>query len=83
MKFYITLLQFNVLLFPRNTYQPRPVDHLQLLVQVGHEDGEDEDGENHLADGHRWVAAGVRRRIADQDDQADELRKKGSYKVER
>lgn len=47
---------------------PDPVDHLDLLVQLHHEDGEEDHGEDHLADGHSRVASICRGGIADEDD---------------
>lgn len=35
------------------TYGPKPVDGLQLFIQLHHEDDEEDDGEDHLANGHR------------------------------
>lgn len=57
-----------------NTYTPDPVDHLELLVQLIHEDNKEDNGEDHLTDGHSRVAPTRRRSKADDDDEADELR---------
>lgn len=56
------------------TYRPEPTDHQKLLVQLHHEDDHEDDGEDHLTDGHSGVASVQRRRIADEDDEADYLK---------
>lgn len=53
------------------------MDHSELLVQLHHVDDEEDGGEDHLADGHGGVSPGVRRRIADDDDETEELEEKG------
>lgn len=55
------------------THAPHPVDQLELLVQIHHEDAEEDHGEDHLADGHGRVASIQGRRVADDDDEANEL----------
>ena len=56
-----------------DTYRPGPADDLELLVQLQHEDDHEDDGKHHLTDGHGGVAGVQRRRIADDDDEADQL----------
>lgn len=34
------------------TYSPKPVDELELFIQLHHEDDEEDDGEDHLANSH-------------------------------
>lgn len=55
------------------THTPDPVHHLDLLVQLHHEDDEEDDGEDHLADGHGGVASVQRGSVADDDNEADDL----------
>jgi len=55
------------------THTPDPVDHLDLLVQLHHEDDKEDDGEDHLADGNSRVASIQRRSIADEDDETEYL----------
>lgn len=60
---------------PNMTYAPKPVDGLQLFIQLHHEDDEEDDGEDHLANGHRWISAVRRRCVTDEDDEAQKLHK--------
>lgn len=53
------------------THAPDPVDHLDLLVHLHHEDTKEDHGEDHLADGHGGVASIQRCSVADDDDQTD------------
>lgn len=46
---------------------------MDLLVQLHHEDDEEDDGEDHLADGHGGVASVQRRGVADDDNEAEDL----------
>lgn len=59
------------------THTPDPVDHLDLFVQIHHEDAEEHDGKDHLADGHGGVSSICRRGVADDDDEAEDLLKRG------
>lgn len=56
------------------THSPDPVDPWELLVQVHHEDAEEDHGHGHLTYGHRSVASTPGRSIADDDDKTDKLR---------
>lgn len=56
------------------THAPDPVDHLDLLVEIHHEDCEEDHSEDHLADGHSGVASIKGRSVADDDDETDDLR---------
>lgn len=51
---------------------PQPVDHLDLLVQLHHEDDEEDDGEDHFADGHGRVASIVGGGVADEDYETED-----------
>lgn len=51
---------------------PHPVDHLELLVHLHHEDAKEDHGEDHLTDGQSGVTAVVRQGIADDDDETDD-----------
>lgn len=59
------------------THTPDPVDHLDLLVQFHHEDAEEDDGKDHLADGHGGVSSIPRHGVADDDDETKDLLKRG------
>lgn len=56
------------------TYSPEPVDHLDLLVDVHHEEDEEEHGKDQLEDGHGGEALIHGRSIAADDDKAEKLR---------
>lgn len=58
------------------THTPEPVDHQELLVHVHHEDAKEDHGEDHLTDGDSRVSAVIRRSVADDDDETDELKEK-------
>ncbi len=47
---------------------------MDLLVQIHHENAEEDHGEDHLADGHGGVASIQRCSIADDDNETDYLR---------
>lgn len=58
------------------THTPEPVDQLELLVHVHHEDEKEDHGEDHLTDGDSRVSAVMRRSVADDDDETDELKER-------
>lgn len=57
------------------THTPNPVDELELFIQLHHEHDKEDDGEDHLTNSHRWISAIIRRCVADDADQAQELQK--------